>query len=609
MSDDLAKKNIMADSKGGFFSKTVQKHAGRAKERRGSMEIAGGDLCSLYVIVSDHPIEILQNLGKADKTRDELFDEYLNNFNKQQYNLPSYLCEELSEEDYHVVLMFMKKLFVLTYFDKSNAATKLHKEIRHYTSCIKEMQAANKSMFETLVHVYDPEWLGHEQLYIRSQHIDMVWNDYSHKLNDQIMIPLQTYLNQFPDIKEKIGKRGRKLVDYDRQRHNFEALQNNPKKRDDVKVTKSKEQLDDAKKMYEILNNELHDDLPALYDSRIPFMVSNFQTLFTAETVFHNEVSKVYAQLVDMMEKLAMENQKGTYMQRKPDSPSQKRERTYEEIDVKQQDVIKEDDDADPAATTNGEESAAQPNQASPKSSTPAAGTVRQKKMAADNLTRSDRPLLASPMGHVRCSFHLSNSKFDPPQACRHSLISSRNIGGREDLPKSSSPSAHTDDSVVMHETTNNSSSSSSLTASTAATTTATNDNDKPEPEVNFQVNSSTDNKNNNTSSAVPSPTRPTGPTGPTPANELVFAKKVEELYDIPVGATTTNLPEGVLFRVKSTYKYVSEDADELSLEPNEIIQVIEFEEVEEQEDGWLMGVKEENGERGLFPANFTRPI
>lgn len=54
-------------------------------------------------------------------------------------------------------------------------------------------------------------------------------------------------------------------------------------------------------------------------------MVSNFQTVFTAETVFHNEVSKVYAQLVDMMEKLAIENQKGTYMQRKPDSPSQKR--------------------------------------------------------------------------------------------------------------------------------------------------------------------------------------------------------------------------------------------------------------------------------------------
>jgi hypothetical protein len=26
------------------------------------------------------------------------------------------------------------------------------------------------------------------------------------------------------------------------------------------------------------------------------------------------------------------------------------------------------------------------------------------------------------------------------------------------------------------------------------------------------------------------------------------------------------------------------------------------------QEEGWLMGIKE-NGEKGLFPANFTRPI
>lgn len=62
-----------------------------------------------------------------------------------------------------------------------------------------------------------------------------------------------------------------------------------------------------------------------VFRSRIPFMVSSLQTLFTAENVFHSEVSKVYAQLVDMMEKLALENQKGTYMLKKPDSPIQKR--------------------------------------------------------------------------------------------------------------------------------------------------------------------------------------------------------------------------------------------------------------------------------------------
>jgi amphiphysin len=84
---------------------------------------------------------------------------------------------------------------------------------------------------------------------------------------------------------------------------------------------------------------------------------------------------------------------------------------------------------------------------------------------------------------------------------------------------------------------------------------------------------------------------------------------KMEELYDIPVGATTNDLPPGVLYKVRATYKYVAEDADELSFETGEVINVIEYEDPEEQEEGWLMGFRELNGEKGLFPANFTRPI
>lgn len=92
-------------------------------------------------------------------------------------------------------------------------------------------------------------------------------------------------------------------------------------------------------------------------------------------------------------------------------------------------------------------------------------------------------------------------------------------------------------------------------------------------------------------------------------------------------GATTDNLPPGVLYRVKATYKYNREDVDELSFEVGEIIQVIEYDDPEEQvmimlhlpfffftvsfyqEEGWLMGVKETSGEKGMFPANFTRPL
>lgn len=83
-------------------------------------------------------------------------------------------------------------------------------------------------------------------------------------------------------------------MDYDGQRHNFQALQlGMSKKRDDAKLSKGREQLEEAKRTYNMLNSELHDELPALYDSRILFLVTNLQSLFCAQQVFHAENSKV----------------------------------------------------------------------------------------------------------------------------------------------------------------------------------------------------------------------------------------------------------------------------------------------------------------------------
>jgi amphiphysin len=46
-----------------------------------------------------------------------------------------------------------------------------------------------------------------------------------------------------------------------------------------------------------------------------------------------------------------------------------------------------------------------------------------------------------------------------------------------------------------------------------------------------------------------------------------------------------------------------------LQFEVGEVIHVVEYDDPEEQEEGWLMGVKESSGQKGMFPANFTRPI
>ena len=54
-------------------------------------------------------------------------------------------------------------------------------------------------------------------------------------------------------------------------------------------------------------------------------------------------------------------------------------------------------------------------------------------------------------------------------------------------------------------------------------------------------------------------------------------------------GASTDNLPPGVLYKVKATYKYQAEDMDELSFEVGELIDVIEYDDPEEQVSarGW----------------------
>ena len=48
-------------------------------------------------------------------------------------------------------------------------------------------------------------------------------------------------------------------------------------------------------------------------------------------------------------------------------------------------------------------------------------------------------------------------------------------------------------------------------------------------------------------------------------------------------GASTDNLPPGVLYKVKASYKYQAEDVDELNFEVGEIIQVVEYDDTEDQ--------------------------
>jgi len=63
------------------------------------------------------------------------------------------------------------------------------------------MQAASKTLYECMSEVYEPDWNGHDLLTVQSQTIEMHWQDLSHKMADQVLIPLNTYQSQFPEMR------------------------------------------------------------------------------------------------------------------------------------------------------------------------------------------------------------------------------------------------------------------------------------------------------------------------------------------------------------------------------------------------------------------------
>ncbi|KAE8581615.1 hypothetical protein XENTR_v10024855 [Xenopus tropicalis] len=217
--------------------------------------------------------KVLQKLGKADETKDEQFEQCVQNFNKQ-----------LTE------------------------GSKLQKDLRAYLASVKAMHEASKKLTECLLDVYEPDWPGREETNKIAENNDLLWTDYHEKLVDQALLTMDTYLGQFPDIKSRIAKRGRKLVDYDSARHHFESLQN-AKKKDETKIAKAEEELLKTQKVFEEMNADLQEELPSLWNSRVGFYVNTFQSIAGLEENFHKEMGKLHQGLNDVM--VTLESEQG----------------------------------------------------------------------------------------------------------------------------------------------------------------------------------------------------------------------------------------------------------------------------------------------------------
>ncbi|KAG5852276.1 hypothetical protein ANANG_G00060680 [Anguilla anguilla] len=363
--------------------------------------------------------KVLQKLGKADETKDAAFEESVANFNKQMAE-----------------------------------GTKLQKDLRVYLTAVKAMHDSSRRLQECLADMYEPEWYGKEEVDSIAEDTDLLWIDFHQKLVDQALISMDTYLGQFPDIKARVAKRDRKLVDFDSARHHVASIQKS-KKKDEVKLAKAEDELGRAQKVFEEMNVDLQEELPALWNSRVGFYVNTFQSVASLSEKFHREMGKLNHSLNEVMTKLEEQNKKG----------------------LKADGGVKRD-----LAGTN------------------------------HSLTPQESPIPKS-----------------------QSKEESADAAGTAGAESNSLPAAQDEASPVA--TSNGS---------------------------------------------------------------------VEEV----------EMPPGFLFKVKAMHDYIANDADELEMKSGDIVLVVSYDNPEEQDDGWLMGMLEANwikekglAHKGVFPENFTQNL
>ncbi|XP_065417506.1 myc box-dependent-interacting protein 1 isoform X17 [Chrysemys picta bellii] len=519
--------------------------------------------------------KVLQKLGKADETKDEQFEQCVQNFNKQ-----------LTE------------------------GSKLQKDLRTYLASVKAMHEASKKLTECLQEVYEPEWPGRDDTNKIAENNDLLWVDFHQKLVDQALLTMDTYLGQFPDIKSRIAKRGRKLVDYDSARHHFESLQT-AKKKDDTKIAKpvsllekaapqwcqgklqahlvaqtnllrnqAEEELVKAQKVFEEMNLDLQEELPSLWNSRVGFYVNTFQSIAGLEENFHKEMSKLNQNLNDVLMNLDKQYSSNAF-------PIKAQPRKKTKLFSKLRKKMSRYRDSAPAKANK---SPSPPPDGTPITS-PEIKTVNHE-LEPSSLETPGAGIPKSPSQLRKGPPVPPPPKHTPSKEIKHENIIS--LFDDNFVPEISvtTPSQPAETAPASAEPAGNEAPPASAEASgTEAAAGA----EAPKPETD--------------SGSAPSS---------LPAVVVeTFPATVNGTEEGSAPSERADMPPGFLFKVQAMHDYVATDSDELPLKAGDVVLVIPFDNPDEQDEGWLMGVKEADWlqhkeldqSRGVFPENFTERV
>ncbi|KQK84405.1 myc box-dependent-interacting protein 1 isoform X3 [Amazona aestiva] len=517
--------------------------------------------------------KVLQKLGKADETKDEQFEQCVQNFNKQ-----------LSE------------------------GTRLQKDLRTYLASVKAMHEASKKLTECLQEVYEPDWPGRDDTNKIAENNDLLWTDFHQKLVDQALLTMDTYLGQFPDIKSRIAKRGRKLVDYDSARHHFEALQT-AKKKDETKIAKAEEELVKAQKVFEEMNVDLQEELPSLWNSRVGFYVNTFQSIAGLEENFHKEMSKLNQNLHDVLLGLDKQYSGNAFpvkaqpsdstpakANKSPSPPPDGSPITSPETKTVNHDLEPSTLEAPGASIPKSPSQLRKGPPVPPPPKVTPSKEIKQENIISlfdDNFvpeisvtTPSQVSCYALPYISLPLIFSFQSFfslEFDAPGPFQEgaSLLDLDFDPIKPDATVGKTPTPASQPAEAAHA-------GAEAAGSEAA------------------------------AGAEPSKTEADSGSSSLPAVVVeTFPATVNGTVEGGASSERADMPPGFLFKVQAMHDYTATDSDELQLKAGDVVLVIPFENPEEQDEGWLMGVKESDWIqrkeldqcRGVFPENFTERV
>uniref|UniRef100_A0A671RZT4 Myc box-dependent-interacting protein 1 n=1 Tax=Sinocyclocheilus anshuiensis TaxID=1608454 RepID=A0A671RZT4_9TELE len=556
--------------------------------------------------------KVLQKLGKADETKDTAFEEEVAKFNKQLAD-----------------------------------GTKLQKDLKAYMAAVKTMHECSKHLQDCLAEMYDPEWFGKEEVDSIAEEMiekemdnnledtDLLWQDFHQKLVDDALISMDTYLAQFPDIKARIAKRERKLVDFDSARHHFASIQKS-KKKDEAKIAKplalvekaapgwaqgiitahqiaqtnlsrsqAEEELGRAQKVFEEINYDLQEELPTLWDSRVGLYVNTFQSVAGLEEKFHRDMGKLNQNLSDIMTKL--DEQRLTKKSLTTASTGKSEEAANHNLSESGSDAHKS-----PAKSREGPPVSRPPRPASSQE-------VKQDNIinlledaVVPNINNSTQPQVR---GQMTPSPPDQTPAADPSQQWDSDEEAAAQTYGQQpyEAPQwedEVAPAVQPYEAPCWDEQ-DSVSAQSGWSSETAAPAQPDwhDDGAVRWGEEGSQVGQMQDADTNWGSGAAQAWEAESEP----PQWEELQSNEAPKVTN---GSSDAELPQSVLYKVKVMHDYGATDSDELDLKAGDIVLVLPFANPDEEDDGWLMGVKESHWlqnknllAKGVFPENFTQKL